>query len=168
MPLIADGAEFMLKIKAPERKTAVGIGQATSYYDHLFEFLAKYDNGTGANKVDAVWSGRLSGTQSLDLRGSLTSVLDGSVVSFPVITGLFFKNLSSTPAEILTIGASTNPFITWLAATGDGVKLDPSGFFALYAPLNGYATTAGTADILTLTAASGSPSWEGLILGRSA
>lgn len=168
MALIADGVDFACRIKAPERKTGIGIGQGVSLYDHVFEYIAKFENGTGANKVDAVYSARVSGATTIDLRSSLTSVLDGSVVSFPILMGFFVKNLSTTTLERLDIGAGSNPFITWLLATGDGVKVGPSGFLNLWSPIDGYAVTAGTGDILNVATPVGTPSWDILILGRSA
>jgi len=149
-----------------ERKTAVGIANNNSFYDHVYEMVAQFNNGTGANKVDSVYSARLTGTQTLDMRGSLTSVLDGSTVNFPIITGVFLNNLSVTTLESLTIGGGSNPWITWLIATGDGLKCGPSGTFVLFSPIDGYATTAGTGDILTVTAAAGSPTWDIMVVGR--
>ena len=168
MSLLADGIEFQQRIRVPERKTAVGIGQGTSSFDHVWDFVAKYLNGTGSNKIDAVWSTQSSGGASVDLRGSLNSVLDGSTVNFPIVMGIFLKNLSTVSGEYISLGGGSNPFISWLLATGDGLKVGPSGFFQLWSPIDGYATSAGTADILTLAAGSGTPSYDMLIVGRSA
>jgi hypothetical protein len=158
MALIADGAEFNWRLKAPERKTSVGIGASSSAFDHVFDWVAKYDTGTGSNKIDAVYSSRTSGTQTLDLRGSLTSVLDGSTVSFPIVNGVFIKNLSTTTLERLDVGAGSNPFITWLLATGEGRS--PSGFFCPGADRR-YATRRH-GDVYGDRAV-GTPSWEILI-----
>lgn len=167
MALITDLLDIRFRAVVNERKTAVGIQQNNSFYDHVYEYVAKFNNGTGSNKIDSVYSGRTSGTQTLDLRGTLTSVLDGSTVNFPIVTGIFINNLSTTTLESLTIGAGSNPFITWLAATGDAVKCGPGGFFNLFSPIDGYATTAATGDILTVTAATGTPSWEIMVVGRA-
>jgi hypothetical protein len=166
MALITSLLDIRFRAVTNERKTAVGIQQNNSYYDHVFEQIVQYANGTGSNKVDSVFSARFTGTQAIDLRGSLTSVLDGSVVNFPIVTGIFLANLSVTTGESLTIGGGSNPFISWLIATGDGLKCGPSGMFVLTSPIDGYATTAATADILTVTAAAGSPQWDVMIVGR--
>lgn len=167
MALITNLLDIRFRAVVNERKTAIGIQSSNSFYDHVYEKVVQYNNGTGANKIDSVFSGRFTGTQTLDLRGTLVSVLDGSVVNFPIVTGIFLSNLSVTTLESLTIGAGSNPFITWLIATGDGLKCGPSGDFVLSSPIDGYATTAGTGDILTVTAAAGSPQWDVMIVGRA-
>jgi hypothetical protein len=166
MGLITNLLDMRLRAVVNERKTAIGIQQNNSVYDHVYEFVSQFNNGTGSNKVDSVFSGRFTGTQAIDLRGSLTSVLDGSVVNFPIVCGVFLNNLSTTTLESLTIGGGSNPWITWLIATGDGLKCGPSGTWILFSPIDGYATTAGTGDILTVTAAAGSPTWDVMIVGR--
>lgn len=169
MPLTLGVADFQVRVTVPERKTGVGIQGGASEFAHIFDWFTRYEVGTGSNKVNAVYSKEehaLSATD-LDLRGTLASVLDGSAVTFPIVTGIFFKNLSTTTGQYVTIGGSTNPFITWLAATGDGIRVGPGGFFMLWAPLDGYATTSGTADILTFTPATGTPTCSYMILGRS-
>lgn len=162
-------AELNLIARFPERKTAAGAGQKTAGFDHVFEFIASYANGTGASKVDAVYSERItvSGATTRDLRGSLTGETGGSTAVFPIVVGLFLVNLSTTAGETVHVGGGgSNPWITWLGAAGDLVKVGPGGFLALWSPVDGYATTAGTADILTLDRATGSPQVDLLIVGR--
>lgn len=171
MALLTGGARFECRVQVPEWKTAIGIQSGTSSFLHMFDFFQSYENGTGSNKIDAVYSSpstSISGATDVDLRASLASVLDGSTVSFPIVCGVFIKNLSTTSGQYITVGAATTPWITWLGASGDAVRVGPGGFFALWSPVDGYATTAGTADILTLTPATGSPSYALMILGRSA
>lgn len=168
MALYVDEARFDVDIRIPERKTALGIDQSPSYKDHVLKFVARYSNGVGVNKVDTAWSTYqvISGATDFDLRGSLTSVLDGSVVSFPIVMGLFIVNYSTTSGEYVTVGAGSNPWSTWLAASGDGVRVGPGGFKALWSPIDGYATTAGTGDILRVTPATGTPTVGLLLVGR--
>lgn len=171
MALQVDEADFNFRLRVAERKTGIGIGAGASAIDHVFEYVTRHLNGTGANKVGAVYSNRgtiVNGVPlDLDLRGTLVSVLDGSVVNFPIITGIFVSNLSTTTLHGLTIGAGANPFISWLIATGDGLKVGAGGMFALYAPIDGYATTIATADILRITSDVGSTDADILILGRA-
>ena len=171
MALLTGGARFDISIKVPEWKTDIGVNGGTSQFLHQFDFFTSYENGTGANKINAVYSSpatAISGATDVDLRASLASVLDGSTVSFPIVVGVFIKNLSTTTGQYITVGAATNPWITWLGASGDAVRVGPGGIFALTSPVDGYATTSGTGDILTLTPATGSPSYSMLIIGRSA
>lgn len=170
MALVTD-AQAMMRFVVHERKTSIGIGETTSAYDHVFDYQATYPNGAGAGNVGAVYSARASivngAPLDIDLRGSLASVLDGSTVTFPIVTGIFIKNLSTTAGQYLLMGAGSAPFIDWLIATGDGIKIGPGGFSALYTPIDGYATTATTADILRLAAATGTVSTDILIVGRA-
>ena len=159
--------DFHFRVAVPERKLNVGPQAGQFDFTHYMQMMQTYEVGTGSNRVDAVYfraPAALASTD-IDLRGSLTS-LDGTTITFPVVVGIFIRNHSTTDAEILTIGGSTNPFISWLAASGDGVKLGPGGLFALWNPQVGYATTAATADILTIAPATGTPTVSVMILGR--
>ncbi len=161
---------MQIRVSVPEWITNVGPQGGQASFVHQFVKEQTYEIGTGANRINAAWSRpptALSAPLDLDLRGSLTAI-DGSVVAFPIICGIFIQNHSTTDAEILTIGGSTNPFLTWLGASGDAVKLGPGGVLPLWNPQVGYATTAGTGDILSISSASGTPIVSALILGRSA
>lgn len=171
MALLTGGARFEIRVTVPEWKTDIGVQGGTSSFLHQFDFFTNYENGTGANKINAVYSSpatAISGATDIDLRSSLTSVLDGSVVSFPLVVAVFIKNHSTTTGQYITVGAATTPWITWLGASGDAVRVGPGGILILTSPVDGYATTNATADILTLTPATGSPSYSLLVLGRSA
>lgn len=163
------GLSFLTRIRVPERKASQGPQAGQVSFDHVAELVREYEQGSGQNRVDAVYSVPptvISGAATHDLRGSLTS-LDGSAVTFPIVMGVWIKNLSTTPGQTLTIGAGSNPWITWLGATGDAVVLGPGGMFGLWSPIDGYATTAATGDILTVTP-SASLSYSMLVVGRSA
>ena len=67
MALSADGADFKFLLTAPERKTSIGIGQGQSFFDHKFDFTARYENGTGSSKVDAVYSAETVRTNVIGL-----------------------------------------------------------------------------------------------------
>jgi hypothetical protein len=131
-----------------------------------------FTNGTAINQADRLYSARhsiASGTPlALDLAGTLENPL-GETVTFAKVLGIIVVNNSTTAAEILTVGAGSNPISTWVAASGDGVQVGPNGFMANVNPsLAGFAVTGGTADILTITSASGTISTDIYILGRSA
>ncbi len=169
MALTVPFAKFDVRIHIPERNTDVGIdGAGVVPYDHKFEYTGKFRNGTGANKVGVVFSGRfsISAAEDHDLRGGLLSVASGSNVPFPIVCGVFLKNLSTTTGQYVTIGGGSNPFISWLGATGDGIRVGPGGFFSLWSPVDGYATTADTADILRVTPVTGTIAYELCVVGR--
>lgn len=163
-------ATFLLDINVVEKETSVGIGSRASKLVHPFLLDSSMGNGTGANNVDAVYSAAATlaaTTLAIDLRGGLNSVLTGDAVAFPIITTFAIKNKATTTGYNLTIGAGSNPFITWLGATGDAVKIGPGGVLIVHSPVDGYATTAGTADILQLDSGANSVDYEILILGRA-
>lgn len=170
MALVVPYASIDLQVHVPERKSGIGLGAASeSFLNHVFSYISKVENGTGANKVGAVYSAYVSSAIATthDLRGSLLSVLDGSVVNFPIIIGMFIKNRSSTSGQYLTVGGGSNPWSTWLGTAGDEIKVGPSGFHALYSPIDGYATTAGTGDVLTVTPATGTIAYDIALIGRA-
>lgn len=161
-------AGFDLRVTIPEYKASTGIDAGQIYKNHVFSFIQRYSSGVGINKIGAVYSGRriISGADPLDLSGSLTSVLDGSVVSFPILMGIFLVNYSTTAGQTVLVGAGSNPLINWIGASGDIVKIGPSGFLALWNPIDGYAVTNATADVLNFNTAAGSPELGVLLVGR--
>lgn len=171
MALTIAHAALNFRIEVPERSSSVGWAQsATVPANHIAEFVATYSTGTGANAISRVWSGynSSSSASTYDLQGSsLLSIADGSAVTFPIVTTLMIRNHSTTTGQYLTIGAGSNPWITWLGATGDAIVLGPGGVFVLHSPIDGYATTASTGDVLTVTPATGTIAHSVMILGRA-
>lgn len=164
--------ELRLRVDVEELETSVGVGSRTSRLQHLIDFSAEYANGTAASQADRVYSETASidsGTpRQLDLRGTLTSVLTGDTINFAEVVLVCVHNKSTTSGETLTIGAGSNPWITWLGASGDSVVIGPGGLLCVSSPVDGWATTASTGDILTITSsAAGGISTDILILGRS-
>lgn len=159
-----------LQARATERETGIGIGSVSSQLIHDFVFRGEYANGTGSSQADVVHSGSISisTATTLDVRGSLSSVLTGDSVSFVEITGILVKNNSSTAGQYVTVGGGSNPVTSLWGASGDAAIVGPGGLMVLTSPIDGYATTAGTADVLTLTPATGTISVDYLIVGRSA
>lgn len=137
---------------------------------HLLDFAQTVASGTSSNQNDVVYSDTVvltAAPTTYDLRGALTKAV-GSLANFVKVTTIMIVNKSSTTGQSLTIGAGSNPWITWLIATGDGVVLGPGGVFLLHSPIDGYATTAGTGDILTLDPGANAFSVDIIFCGRSA
>jgi len=130
-----------------------------------------FAQGTGANAADIIYASRPSlstGNLDLDLAGTLTDPA-GNTVVFAEVCGIIVVNRSTTAAEIVTLGGATADFLTWLKATGDGVKIAANSMFCLCDPnADAYVVTATTADILRLTSASGTPAVDLIIWGHSA
>jgi hypothetical protein len=138
-----------------------------------FEYIkTSIESGTTVGKADLIYEARRTVASAgvpdtFDLSGSLTDPF-GDACVFAEVTGIFLWNRDAS--NNLTLGAGSNPFITWLKATGDGVVIGPDGFFALYNPAAAaYAVTADTGDILTVTASGGTTvPYDVMIVGRSA
>lgn len=143
-----------------------------SFVPTLSKTLA-YTNGTAADKADLLFMDERSvnsaSNDDIDLAGVLADVY-GSTITAAEIVGMIISSAAANTTT-LTIGAGSNPWITWLAATGDGIKVPPGGVFCLFgkdATALG-AVTAGTGDILRVANGSGAAAtYEIAILGRSA
>lgn len=159
-----------LSAKAVERETGIGVGAVASQLIHQLTFGGEYANGTGASQSDVVFSGSasISTATALDVRGSLNSVLTGDAANFVELTALVLKNNSSTAGQYVTVGAGSNPVSSLWAASGDAAIVGPGGLLVLTSPIDGYATSAGTADTITLTPATGTISVDYILVGRSA
>lgn len=170
MALLVGPANLTLRLELLEYKTGLGIeGTEVSSINHVKQIISSLAQGTGSNKVDSVYVSRqtISGATSLDLRGSLASALDASTVTFPLVVTILVVNNSTTTGQYVTFGEATNPVTSFFAASGDGIKIGPGGFIWLHSPTDGYATVAGTGDILTLTPSSGSVDVDIFIIGRA-
>ena len=170
--LLVDEAVFNFKLTVRERKTDVGIGARTVPYDHIFEYAKRYTNGAGADKVNAVWSRRVTIAAGVpidvDLRSGLVSVVDGlTPVLFPVICGVFVRNLSEVPGQGILIGAGPTPFASWLSNGATARRCGPDGFEAVWNPIDGFQTTLDSADLIRFAAVDLAVAADILILGRS-
>jgi len=164
--------EITLEVKGTERETGIGVGGGASQLVHRLAAALAFANGTTNNTMDVIHSGSLSIASgvpaTLDCRGVLTSVLTGDAVVFAEITWLILYNKSSTSGEYLTIGAGSNPVVALWAATGDAAICGPGGMYIQGSPIDGFATVAGTGDIITITAATGTIAVDYILIGRSA
>lgn len=110
-----------------------------------------FTNGTGANKIEAAIikadSIAASDTEDIDLAGVIADPA-GDTVTMTKVKGFLIKN-TSTSGDGISIGGT---FISWLGAAGDLVKLPAGASLMVSNPsADGYAVTAGSADIITLT-----------------
>lgn len=136
------------------------------------EALLQFTNGTGADQADLLFTDTrtvgASSNDDIDLAGVLASAF-GATLTIAEMAAILIVNKSTT--QTLTIGGGSNPWISWLIATGDGIKIPPRGVFLLASPdAAGLGTvTAATADILRVANGSGSSAdFDIAILARSA
>lgn len=120
-----------------------------------------FTDGAGANMVNQVWSDTrtlgASATEDLDLTGTALTNSFGVAVAFARIKGLYIAAAAANTNNVLMEPASANGWIGFLKAAGDQMILRPGAAMCFFAPdATGYATTAGTGDLLTLTNSAGS------------
>lgn len=132
--------------------------------------IVEFSNGTGANQANVEWAKRgsiLSGaSEDIDVAGVLEDSF-GDVVTLARVKGLCIASLS-TSAGSLIVGNGPNPFASWLAASNDAILLPAGGVIQLCNPsAEGYVVTAGTGDILRLTASGGDVDYDIGIIGAA-
>jgi hypothetical protein len=170
---LSTAARIRVLLDLVETNTAAGVQERSSVLTHAIEYdSGELASGTASNQQDRVWSDLQSVTagtpDTWDLAGTLTSELSGATVTFVEITGIWIRNKSTTTAQILEIGAGSNPLLNFIKATGDAIQVGPGGVLLLTSPVDGFAVTANTGDVLTITSASGTIAYEIAIWGRSA
>lgn len=130
-------------------------------------------SGTGANQADMMWHDTrtlaASATEDLDLAGSLTGPLGGTL-TFARIKMVLVTAASANTNNVNVTRPAANGVPLFLAAS-DGIAVRPGGGF-LWAATDstGVAVTAGTADLLTFTNSAGSTSvtYDVVFIGASA
>lgn len=131
----------------------------------------EFTSGTGTGQADLVYRGQRTLTtgasENLDLYGVLTDPF-AVVLNFAKVKVIIIENLSTT--QTLTIGgAATAQFINWVGTATDTIKIPPGGFFAIAAPVAGYAVTNTTGDLLKVLNSSGASCiYNIVIIGTSA
>lgn len=168
MALSTGVLDLLVALSVTEKSTGFGAGARTKEFTHRVDVRDRWGNGVGSGKQDVVWSDRrsISAADDLDLRGGLVSELDGSAIVFPLVTALLIRNLGVAGGGYLTIGGGSNPFVSWLAASGDALIVPAGGMLLLANPIGGYATVAGTGDILRVTPSTGTIEYDIAIVGR--
>lgn len=137
------------------------------------DLTTTFANGTGANQANMWWHDQrtlgASASENIDLAGSLTSIF-GTTITFTSIKAILVRASSSNNAanNVNVARGSSNGFVLFLAAS-DGFTL-PAGSWALFVNpgANGWAVTAGSGDILTITNSAGTNSvvYDIFILGE--
>lgn len=134
-----------------------------------------FSSGTGAGQVDRVFTDTrtltASGTEDLDLAGSLTDAF-GATITFARIKAIYVSALSTNTNNVQVTRPASNG-VPWLMAAGDGIALRP-GAFCIWgsgvADATGVAVAAGTGDLVTFTNSAGTTgvTYTVVIVGCSA
>jgi len=155
------------------QSSALDLGTVT--FPFAASFGAAYSTGTGAGQVDRVYTKirtlSASGTEDLDLAGSLTDAL-GATITFARIKALFVKAAVGN-TNLVQVTRSGSNGVPWLMAAGDGIALRPGEFQAFgcdATDATGYVVTGGTGDLITFTNSAGTTgvTYTIVVLGCSA
>ncbi|MCX5197223.1 hypothetical protein OOK31_25550 [Streptomyces sp. NBC_00249] len=132
------------------------------------------DTGTAAGQADKVFHDTrtitASSSEDLDLAAVLLDVF-GAAITFARVKAVFIAAAAANANNVI-VGAGTNPWATFLNATGT-ITLRPGesfGFFANVADSTGHTVTAATGDILKVanSGAGTSVTYDVIIVGCSA
>ncbi len=131
----------------------------------------EFANGTGSGKADRIFRDQRTlangANENLALAGVLTDPF-GTTLTFAKVKVILIENLSTT--QTLTIGgAASFALVNWVGTATDTIKIPPGGFFAISAPVAGFAVTAGTGDLLKVANSAGAACiYNVILIGTSA
>lgn len=147
------------------------LGSAIAKFDGWPETVL--EGGTTAQKADVVFSDTItlsaSGSQNLDLAGSLENALGGAAV-FAKVKAIAVKASPANTNDVVVGGAGSNTFDGPFADSSDKINVAPGGVLLVTAPAAGWDVTADTGDILTVANGAGGTSvtFDIIIIGTSA
>jgi len=130
-------------------------------------------DGTGSSQADIVFRDQrtlaASTSENLDLAGDLTDAY-GTTLTFVDVKMLYVSAASTNGANIVVGGAASNAFVGAFADATDKVNLPASAWLKWVNPIDGYAVTAGTGDILKIENSDGAATatYDIVIVGTSA
>jgi hypothetical protein len=121
-------------------------------------FSNTFTDGTGANKAQVMWHDQrtLATTtgEDLDLAGSLSCAF--GTVTFTKVKVLLVYVTTTTAGYTLQVGgAAANQMINWVVDATDKIVVGAGGMLLLTSPVDGYAVTAATGDLLKVYNPSG-------------
>ena len=129
-------------------------------------------SGTGAGKADKIWTDQrtiaASGSEDLDLAGSLTDVFGGTI-TLATVKVLYVRASAANTNDVVLGNASSNAWDTLLGDTGT-VTLKPGAIFLVAATAaNPWGVTASTGDLLKVANSSSGSSvtYDICVIGAS-
>lgn len=138
-----------------------------------YNLVQELTTGTGANQADMLWSDTrtlaASGTEDLDLAGSLTGPL-GTTLTFARIKYVLFKAAGGNTNNVVVSRPAANG-VPLFAAASDAIALPPGGWFTWGAPTaTGVVVTTATGDLITVTNSAGGTgvTYDVVVIGASA
>lgn len=125
-------------------------------------------DGTGTDQAGFVWQDQTrplnTTSESLDL-DALTDFKGATMTDNANLKLMYFRNLDTDTGDHLLIGgAASNQFINWVGDATDKVKLGADGIILIVSPVDGFAITASTGDLLKVEAVDNS-SYRAILAG---
>ena len=143
-------ATISLRVQALQ-SSALDLSTVVDTLNQAFE--QTFDDGTGANQANALWSDTRSinsaSNETLDLYGSLTNAF-GATLNFTKVRTIIIRS-RSTNTTVLSVGAASAPLVGPLVDATDLLTIRPGGIFEwACSDATAVPVTAGTADLLTI------------------
>lgn len=146
---------------------------AEAAFDLPFPGEIVLKSGTAAGKADVLFSDQRtlgpSANEDLDLSGALTNAAGGSAV-FAKVKAIYVKAAGGDANDVAVKPAAINGFLGPFADVSDKLVIPPGGMALLAAPVDGWAVTAGSGDLLNIanSGAGTSVTYDIVIVGTSA
>lgn len=130
-------------------------GTSTSGGTPSFRFdltdVTQLQPGTGVGYADKMYYGErtiaASGTENLDLAGSLTDPL-GSTITCAKVKSLTFVASAANTNDVVVGGAASNTFLGVFSDATDKIKISPGSAWTITHAGAGWTVTAATGDII--------------------
>lgn len=149
------------------------LGTATYVRENVELLARQFTTGTANGQADRIFTDTrtiaASGSESLDLAGSLADPLGGTAV-FAEIVAIEIRAAAGNTNNVVVGGAASNAWVGPFGAADNTFAVPPGGVLVFNHPGAGWAVTAGTGDLLQV-ANSGSGTgvtYDVVIVGRSA
>lgn len=140
----------------------------------MFEKVVDFASGVAANQIDQIYvdDGSAAATPATyDLKGgaALTGPIRGAgAASFVDVALMWFENQATTTGKLLDVGAGSNPFLSFVKATGDAIRIPAGGWCIWYAgQVDDQQPVAGTGDVLTIDPGANTVGFQFGVVGRS-
>lgn len=150
MAVTVSAVTVEVKITATQT-TADGVRQNV-----IVDKSVTFTGGTGSGKVGDFWydaSRNVNATtEDLDFGTGGLSGLDGSAMVLPGINVIYQENLDADSGDTIFFKDSSTADAGIITGTNPKLKINPSGFFLLVDPGDGYTLADGSADHLGIEA----------------
>lgn len=140
------------RLKIQQTNTTAGISGVVNLD---FEFSDSLADGTGLDQCDLVYGAKAvalsgSGTNNLDVAGTLSDFY-GATITAVKLKFFYFKNLSTTAGDTITLGNHASAALLLWGAAAHTKTVGPNGVLYHWEPsLAGVTVTASTGDILKI------------------